>query len=782
MRRYFIILLLFLLVFTGTVSALANYSYVAPGTFYWNSTDKTLIQLQICGGGGSGKGSWYLGGVPMWGYGGSAGNCYNYTSITVTPSTLYPIVVASGGAQNAIDTASSSGGTSTAFGYSATGGVGGLVGSNALHAGGNGSSTFVQDWSGGWGLSSAEAGQSNVNYTGGTAGSGYASGGGGGPNNGSALGMGYGGAGGQGIVNIYDGNASGFNYAHYTANPLTTGVGNIITFTDESIINDIVNLTYLWDFGDGTTSPVKGTVTHVYSSYGTFSTNLTITSDVSTNNAYKEGYILITNVPITAWYTQKHVQITIVDAYGNDLPGSNITINYISNSLPSKDVTWLTSAFGISQTVANAMVNSSVAMQGYTGSDGAISFMMFPEIRYGITVSNISTGLSKYVEIYPRDDTFQIFCPLPSQAGVTPPNQYLSGAYINITEPNSSFVTFNFHYADSGGITQNLTWNITYANGTVVYDPGVTWGPGMFTGGGAVNDNFTVSTSPRGTEYYARYRAELNTSTTGSKIEIVGISVIVKGASGILVPLGIENWVTASQAKYCYNLISVCILFFIAAFSSPRKESTFCVLIPITAGILLLFGWIQLATAAATQGFMFTTVVLGLLGVIIYMNDKNTETHGTIGPGNKLVTVALFIAFFSVGLTLASGFNLFPVGLPQPTAGTCVSGMSCDAFNNVDFQTMSGTLSRNGGLGGDIVSSLAALPGASLTALMMVLNIVVGVFVLPVVLNGIMEGIWPGISSYPQYMLFLGALEVAVLIIYIVGIYELISGRQGGTI
>ena len=49
-------------------------------------------------------------------------------------------------------------------------------------------------------------------------------------------------------------NASGTNIPAYTASPTSTGYGNVVTFTDESILNDDVGLTYLWDFGDTLTS------------------------------------------------------------------------------------------------------------------------------------------------------------------------------------------------------------------------------------------------------------------------------------------------------------------------------------------------------------------------------------------------------------------------------------------------------------------------------------------------------------------------------------------------
>jgi hypothetical protein len=789
MRKYLIIFFLILLAIP-TIASAYDVGFGYEGTFSFNCSavptcpsNMSYAFVSMAGGGGSGKSTTW-GSSPnqnLFGYGGSAGEYGNYTMVPIFYTTAYSITVGGHGDTNTVynsTTVANNGGDTTAFGYTKHGGAAGTTGFVGATPGGNGASTnFYTSITHPSAILAAAGGNSGA-YNGGLAGIGKGAGGGGAASNSSLVynvGQAIGGNGGDGIVYLWEMNSSGSNVPYYSASPTTTGVGNVITFTDESILHDAVNLTYLWDFGDGEHSHTAGSTSHVYLNYGVYTTNLTISSSLSTSSLVKPDYITITNTPITAWYTQKTVRIKTVDAYGNDLVGSDVNISYISNSLPSKDTTWLTSAFGISQAVATQMVDGSVAMQGYTGTDGSASFAMFPAIQYGITVTNTTLGMSKYVTIYPQDNDYIIYCPLGSQAAPTPKLSYLNGSAIYVTEPNSSFVSFNVSYIDTSDNTDNVLWNITYANnGTTLYshdfgDPGTA----------LQTDTYLVSTSVRGQEYIARYFAH---RTSPTETIIVGVSVITKGVSGIMVSLGIEDWVTAAQARYCYNLISVCALFFLAAFASARKESVFCIIIPIFTGVFLWFGWIQLATASATQGFMFTTVVMGLLGVVFYMNDRNREMYGTGGAGNKLITVALFIAFFSVGLTLASGFNIFPAGDIVAPPGTCISGMACDAYNNIDFSTMSGSLSQNYGMGGNLVSALAALPGITLSALVTLINVVVGVFFFPFVLNAVLEGIWHGISSNPVYLLFLAALEIVILIIYITGFYELISGRTGGTI
>jgi PKD repeat protein len=751
---------------------MASWEYATPGTQYWVApAGVTNITLLLGGAGGSGHGGWTSGGTYLPGSGGEAGSFSTISRLSVTPGTNYTLVVGTAGATAAYGANGNAGTYSSAFGYYKAGGAGGTALTSGS-AGTDGKTGFVNS------TRYAVNGTAHAPFALGVSGLGYSAGGGGGSSDNVDMNT-QGGAGAVGFVGIWTYGTAGGNTPDFTATPVTGPAGTLVTFTDVSTITDAAGLSYNWSFGDGSYSDTPGTVSHVYPYTGSYTVTLTLTSGGTTTvSEIKESYINL--VTVSSQYilpvSPQPVRFNIFDSYGSAIPNANITVNYIASSLPNTSTSWLVSTFGVNATVASEMTNSGLAMRGWSGSDGSVSFIMYPVLQYGILITNTTTGLSKYVTIYPKDTDYNIYCTLSSQIPPTSITTYLNGSAIYVTEPNSSFVTFNVTYIDTSHNTANLFWNVTCPdNGTVLYshdfgDPGVT----------AQTDSYTVSTSERGQEYWARYYA---TRTSPNATVIVGVSVITKGITGIMVPLGFETWTSAAQAKYCYNLISVCILFVIAAFSSPRKESTFLIIVPIFTGLLLWFGWIQLATASATTGFMFTVVVLGLLGVVLHMNDRNRELYGTGGPGSKLITTALFIAFFSIGLTLSSGFTIFPAGDIIAPPGTCVSGMACDTtFNNIDFSTMSGSLEQNYGLGGNVVSALAALPGITILALTTLINVVVGVLVFPVILNAVLEGIWHGITANPVYLLFLAALEVVILFIYITGIYELYSGRSGGTI
>jgi hypothetical protein len=160
----------------------------------------------------------------------------------------------------------------------------------------------------------------------------------------------------------------------------------------------------------------------------------------------------------------------VVDAYGIPLVGTTIMVNYIASTLPSTNITWLVSAFGISSSVASEMTNGGIAMTGITTDDGSVTFVMFPALSYGVTLTNTPLGLSHYTTISPQDSDYTIYAALPSQARQNSTYMALSNTTLFITEPTASTVTFNLIYYDPTGLTTDVKFNVTcWTNGTPMY-------------------------------------------------------------------------------------------------------------------------------------------------------------------------------------------------------------------------------------------------------------------------------------------------------------------------
>jgi hypothetical protein len=269
---------------------------------------------------------------------------------------------------------------------------------------------------------------------------------------------------------------------------------------------------------------------------------------------------------------------------------------------------------------------------------------------------------------------------------------------------------------------------------------------------------------------------------------VVAGSVMMKGAAGVLIPLGIELFVDGAATAFLYNLLSVSVILFIAAMSGPRSEAAFCIVIPIFAGIFESFGWLtvtdsvtHLPSPSATSGLIVLTIIMGIFGVFIYMNEQNKQNYGTAGPGSKLFNIAFFLMCFTAALTAVSGFTIFPGGATQPISGTCAVGLPCDSFNNIDFTSAISSIGNSGGLLATVITELTALASASLAMIRLIINIMIGVVAFPLVLNSTLNGIFPGISANAAYAAFLVFIELGIVLIYAQGFFELLWKPSPGT-
>ena len=253
--------------------------------------------------------------------------------------------------------------------------------------------------------------------------------------------------------------------------------------------------------GTATFSEPYGVIAYFLSAdgYRSKSVSYIVDADIERTVMLEEGTPATT--PVT-WYSPYQVQLKIVDLYGKPLEGAFVSINYMSDSLPSTDTSWLQSYFGIEQTVAEQMVNSSLVEDDYTATDGTMTFPAFSSIRYNVTIINSTMGLSNNVKITPKDSMYVIYCRLASQ---TVANNTLA-ATLNATLPwykiNSTAYKLGVEYQDLTGCTSDLHFNVTFRNGTHVYGSDL-----GYPGTSIVLDNYTIISPALGTEYIWRYNA-----------------------------------------------------------------------------------------------------------------------------------------------------------------------------------------------------------------------------------------------------------------------------------
>jgi PKD repeat protein len=163
----------------------------------------------------------------------------------------------------------------------------------------------------------------------------------------------------------------------YSINGLT------VTFTDQSYDPDGYIVSWLWDFGDGSTSTTQNPV-HTYAVDGTYTVSLTVTdnegasstkSEVITLGSGPEMFVFDIGMSIRNWGRnyQAAAVITIKDTLGNVVPDATV------------DVAW------------SGVVSGSGS--GVTGSDGTVTFTSPRQKSPGpftITVTNVTHATLTY--------------------------------------------------------------------------------------------------------------------------------------------------------------------------------------------------------------------------------------------------------------------------------------------------------------------------------------------------------------------------------------------------
>lgn len=579
---------------------------------------------------------------------------------------------------------------------------------------------------------------------------------------------------GTGIWNVtlstYNGNSTesitrsllvGAPVVDFSATPLTGTAALHVIFT-AMVTNDTPISSWFLDFGDGTfttEAPVDGTWSHVYATYGSFSPNLTATNSIGTGYEYKRDYIIVSTPQQTfqTVYTPHQVRIEIVDFYGKPLPGTNITAYYIASSLPNTSISWITSAYGVQTEVAAEMVNSGLAMRGLADSSGGVTFTMFESLQYQLVFTNTTSGVLANETLFPIDREYLIHVPTNGQA----PNVNTLEQR-NMTLPwysnNNTHLTVAMQYRDTGSTTSAVKFRVYFRdNGTEVHN--TTW---TAIGTGLILDNHTLRKAPIGTEYIW----EANATVTGGKV-VQANSLMTHSPLGLLIPLGIENFVPAAEAIMYYGYISVFMILVLASFSGMANESRFLVMVPFLAAGLVFIGWLQAPNATSYWG---TVIMCCLFGTLIFVNDMNREKHGSAGPGNKAIAIALMIIVFEASVVLMSNPvmspfpNLAPMGNGQASLTCSGYGYTCDANGQIDLSASVSTVNTAGGTLGGVASLATWALEMAFAMIWFIIKVVAAVLLF----SAVILAAYPVLQSSPGAILILGIMQLVIWAIYMI--------------
>jgi hypothetical protein len=245
-------------------------------------------------------------------------------------------------------------------------------------------------------------------------------------------------------------------------------------------------------------------------------------------------------------------------------------------------------------------------------------------------------------------------------------------------------------------------------------------------------------------------------------------SLLTHSPLGLLIPLGIENWVPAADAIMYYNYIGMFCLVGIAAFSGMSNESRFLIIVPFTAAALVYVGWLQAPNPTSYWGMV---IALILLGCILFVNDMNREKYGSAGPGTKIVSIAVMIIVFEASVVLMSNpaFSPFPTSLETSAAGDgtilCSGyGYTCDSAGNIDLSASVSTVTSVGGTGLDAASLIMWAGQVAFAMLNFIILLLGAVFLF----SGMLIAAYPVLATSPQALLILGIMQIVIWIVYVI--------------
>ena len=245
-------------------------------------------------------------------------------------------------------------------------------------------------------------------------------------------------------------------------------------------------------------------------------------------------------------------------------------------------------------------------------------------------------------------------------------------------------------------------------------------------------------------------------------------SLLTHSPLGLLIPLGIENFVPAAEAIMYYNYIGLFCLVALAAFSGMSNESRFLIIVPFAAAALVYIGWLQAPNPTSYWGMV---IALILFGCILFVNDMNREKYGSAGPGTKVVSIAVMIIVFEACVVLMSNpaFSPFPSTLDTSASGDGTylchgHGYTCDSAGNIDLSASVSTVTTVGGTGLDAASMIMWAGQVAFAMLNFIVLLLGAVFLF----GPMLVAAYPVLATSPQALLILGIIQIAIWVVYVI--------------
>lgn len=280
----------------------------------------------------------------------------------------------------------------------------------------------------------------------------------------------------------------------------------------------------------------------------------------------------------------KHVDLIARNIFGAPLSGVNVTVQGQSTTLPDPSI--LDAIFGWVDDYSDVDM-ANVTMTGVTGSDGGVSFMMTDAVRYLVTFTDPTRGISETVELMPHDTQYMFI--LGSMSAT--PSAGMPNMTLWVDGEEGASPALRGYYSDPAGTTSALYFIVESINGTTRTEVGNQSLGAVQTASPSYTVNHTT-----GAMYSWGFRA--TTPDRGVLQQWNGITLHSR-----LVTLPIE--------ESAYFWISMILVFVFAGLFSGNNIKYGFVAFPMFCGVLWYIGWLDVAG--------ITLGIVMVLGVLMYL-------------------------------------------------------------------------------------------------------------------------------------------------------------------
>jgi hypothetical protein len=252
-------------------------------------------------------------------------------------------------------------------------------------------------------------------------------------------------------------------------------------------------------------------------------------------------------------------------------------------------------------------------MNGTTGTDGAVVFLMTPSIQYTLTFTNATQGVNITFEVYPKDSEYDI-C-VDSFSFSLPENDTIRHNvdwYFTKNRINLTHAWLNFTYQDDLNQTWqveywiNRSWNNSYENNSYYF---ISTTNGTWTSNSTYVVNQIVNAD--NTTYIVHFGAEHETFGTlgGSYRNVVSFY------NALRIDLGFSE-------QWQYEVVALCCIIFLGLLFGAVTAATGAVICVMSGWFMIWIGWLS---GTSTN---FTMLVLATIIAFAYSLRKSESLRG----------------------------------------------------------------------------------------------------------------------------------------------------------